>query len=190
MRKLIVILLSLALMLGLSACNSVNVGNIIKFGSYDWRVLDVQDDKALIISEDIIELKSYHADGGEITWEHSSIRQYLNGEFYNSFPPAEQGRIVETIIINCGNSIYGAAGGNDTTDNIFLLDFEEAQIYFTDDASRIAVDADGEGGWWWLRSPGYDSIDAACVYYNGGIGTSGYVGFIGGVRPAMWISLE
>jgi hypothetical protein len=169
----------------------IEIGDVFLFGSYDWRVLEIQDDKALIISEDVIELKPYHADGGEITWEHSSIREYLNGEFYNSFSSAEQGHIVETTIINNDNPIHGTAGGNDTTDNIFLLSIEEAQTYFTDDASRIAVDSDGEASWWWLRSPGGYSNCAAFVIGNGKVNVGGFFvyGISDGIRPALWLNL-
>ncbi len=35
-------------------------GNINKFSSYNWQVLDITDGRALIITEDIIELRWYH----------------------------------------------------------------------------------------------------------------------------------
>jgi hypothetical protein len=170
---------------------SASVGDVIQFGAFDWRVLEIQDDKALIISEDIIEHRPYHVNVGDITWEHSTIRQYLNGEFYNSFSSAEQERIVETTIINNDNPIHGTAGGNDTTDNIFLLSIDEAEMYFPNDTSRIALNADGEASWWWLRSPGFSSISAADVIDYGDVNVGGNFVDIdnGGVRPALWLNL-
>ncbi|MCL2694082.1 MAG: DUF6273 domain-containing protein, partial [Oscillospiraceae bacterium] len=173
MKKLIAVILILALITALTVCDSdpipepTEIGDVFSFGSYDWLVLDVQGDKALIISEDIIESGTYHADGGDITWEHSSIREYLNSGFYNSFSSAEQGRIAETTIINSDNPTHGTAGGNDTADNIFLLSIDEAEMYFPDDASRIAVNANGHESWWWLRSPG-DYSDIAAGVDGGG----------------------
>ena len=204
-KNLPAIILSLALVLTLTACGSdpmpepqpnpipefIEIGDVIQFGAFDWRVLDVQDGMALVISEDIIEHRPYHVNVGDITWEHSTIRQYLNGDFYNSFSSAEQERIVETTIINNDNPNHGTAGGNDTTDNIFLLSIDEAEMYFPNDTSRIAVDADGESHWWWLRSPGFSSISAADVIDYGDVNVGGNFADIdnGGVRPALWLNL-
>ena len=44
---------------------------------------------------------------------------------------------------------------------------------------------------WWLRSPGYIPVRAACVNYDGSlIGLGYYVIFDFAVRPALWINLE
>jgi hypothetical protein len=192
MKKLMAIILTIALIPALTACNSrLEVGDVFTFGSYDCRILEIQDDKALIISEDIIEHRPYHADGVETTWEHSTIRQYLNGDFYNSFSSADQNRIISTNIINSDNPTFDTAGGNDTTDNIFLLSIDEAQTYFADDSARIVLDSDGEASWWWLRSPGYFSYRAASVCDYGSVRINGLYVFhnYGGVRPALWINL-
>ncbi|MCL2053026.1 MAG: hypothetical protein FWG90_01095 [Oscillospiraceae bacterium] len=37
----------------------MKIGNIIKFVGYDWKIIDVQDNKALIITEDLIEDRIY-----------------------------------------------------------------------------------------------------------------------------------
>ncbi|MCL2634456.1 MAG: hypothetical protein FWD34_08100, partial [Oscillospiraceae bacterium] len=39
---------------------TVNVGDIIQLGGYDWRVLDVQDGRAFIITDRIIDNRAYH----------------------------------------------------------------------------------------------------------------------------------
>ncbi|MCL1832537.1 MAG: DUF6273 domain-containing protein [Oscillospiraceae bacterium] len=143
------------------------------------------------MNEDVTDNKSYHADGVDITWEYSSIRNYLNGEYYNTFTAGEQARIVETTIINSDNPEYGTAGGNDTTDKIFLLSIDEVNLYFSDENSKIAYNAEGVALWWWLRSPGLGSIDAAGVYIDGSVCVSGcnVNSFNGGVRPALWLNL-
>ena len=58
---------------------------IIKFGSYDWQALDVKDGAALIVTEFIIEKRSYHNEYKAIPWADCSLRKYLNGEFYERF---------------------------------------------------------------------------------------------------------
>ncbi|MCL1823076.1 MAG: DUF6273 domain-containing protein [Oscillospiraceae bacterium] len=173
--------------------SSVVVGDIIEFGGYNWRVLDIQDGKVLIISEDILENQVYNTENVEITWEYCGLRSYLNGEFYKNFSSAEQGCIVETTVINSDNTQYGVAGGNNTTDKIFLLSIDEAKQYLKDNSARIAYDISGDSHWWWLRSPGYSSICAASVSDDGYVNVYGvYVYFSrgGGVRPALWLNLS
>ncbi|MDR0474170.1 MAG: DUF6273 domain-containing protein, partial [Treponema sp.] len=66
------------------------------------------------------------------------------------------------------------------------------------DGERVAKDGNGTACWWWLRSPGDVSRDAAYVDVGGGVGVYGgrvYVNGIkvildyGGVRPALWLNL-
>jgi len=61
----------------------VEIGEIIYFSGYDWRVLDVQDNQALILSELVLETRSYNEKTKDITWEECSLRRYLNNDFYN-----------------------------------------------------------------------------------------------------------
>ncbi|MCL2079119.1 MAG: DUF6273 domain-containing protein [Oscillospiraceae bacterium] len=170
-----------------------NIGDVITFGGYYWRVLDVQDGRALVISGYILERREYHSPYGEITWEHSSIRDYLNGEFLSSFSQADQARIIETTLINNNNPTHDTPGGNNTVDKIFLLSIDEAQQYFANDSARVAYESDGRARWWWLRSPGIDANYVAYVDYEyGSISDFGMSSddYSYGVRPAMWVKLS
>ena len=69
----------------------------IQFGEYIWRVLTIQRNTALIITDKIIEQRSYHNEYVDITWEDCSLRKYLNTEFYNRFSDEEKERIVPVI---------------------------------------------------------------------------------------------
>jgi hypothetical protein len=157
-------------------------GGKIRFGEYDWYVLDRQEDKVLIQSEKIIEKRAYHNCECEITWETSDMRKYLNGEFYNSFSAKDRKQIIEVTHENNDNPWYGTSGGNPTTDRIFLLSVEEVVQYFGDSGqlktknknsgcdwckdefffflsdqyniARRAVDDSGVVYSWRLRSPG------------------------------------
>ncbi|MDR0221677.1 MAG: leucine-rich repeat domain-containing protein [Lachnospiraceae bacterium] len=174
-------------------------GDLIQLDGYSWLVLDVQDGKALVISEYVLEERAYHEDDGDITWAECDLRAYLNGEFYDSLGADIKARIVETQVVNDRNTKYGTPGGEDTTDKIFLLSIREAETYFSNDSARAAYDLNGEGALWWLRSPGGRSGSAAFVYGDGvldviGNGVYGYfvgggVRYYGGVRPAFWINL-
>ena len=173
-------------------------------------MLDIQNGKALILSERIIEKRPYHSRAEGVTWETCELSQYLNWEFYNSFSTEEKARIAETRIPNKNNPWYGTSGGNATNDKIFLLSIEEVVKYFGDsgqlrnrpsnstyfiddkyNSARKAVDADGDASCWWLRSPGYISSRAASVDYVGSIiiyGSDAYSDS-GGIRPALWLNL-
>jgi hypothetical protein len=194
-----------------SAYADLKVGqrNVI-FGKYRWRVLDVKDGKALLLSEDILEKRAYHHESVDITWEQCDLRNYLNGEFLRTFKEEEQ-RLVATVTnINEDNQWYLIEGGNETSDNIFLLSITEVVKFFGDSGelqnpSKKEKDhghfQDQYGGvrmanygnewsWWWLRSLGYCSDDAAFVDTRGDLSMSGFsVGYDGGVRPALWLNL-
>jgi hypothetical protein len=146
--------------------SSVNIGEVIQFGGYDWRVLDVQDGRALILSDRAVILQQYHSDRNEIvTWENSDIRAWLNGDFYN-----------ETFSANEMNRI------SETQDRIFLLNTLQVERY------RANINTTS---WWWTRSPGNGTNRTALVRANGSIDYAGnhVDNRNGGIRPALWLIL-
>jgi hypothetical protein len=199
------------------AKDSVQVGSIMRFADIEWRVLDVRNNKALLISEKTLETRPYNDKYVDVTWETCAIRQYLNGEFYDKLG-AEKSAIAETRNNNPSNPWYGTAGGNATTDKVFLLSLDEVVKYFGDSGAlanrrrkdwegsaksdgacvfdqynnaRIAKNNSGETSWWWLRSPGCRGYNAAsidsCHGYIHVLGDS--VSGTNGVRPALWLKL-
>jgi len=155
-------------------------GGLIKFGEYEWRVLDEKDGLTLIITERVIEQRVYHGVQEPITWEKSDMRKYLNGEFLCKFTASERAKIAETHVTDRDNPWYGAKWGNATDDRVFLLSYDEVVRYFGDsgaiedrrgeeagvglpfggmisddynDARRV-FDLNGDEAWAWLRSPG------------------------------------
>jgi transcriptional regulator with XRE-family HTH domain len=74
----------------------IKEGAIISFGKHHWRVLKVDGNSALIITESVIEQRAYHEEFVEITWEHCDLRKYLNKQFYDAFDPSDRMRILET----------------------------------------------------------------------------------------------
>ena len=184
------------------------VGDRLTFGSYqdeaiEWRVLAVEDDRVLVISERMLDARPYNDKFISVTWETSTLRAWLNNDFYRAaFTEAEKARIVETTVMNSDNATYDTAGGNNTLDRVFLLRIEEAENYFSDDKERMAkgtlyaekqgllVHNDTETDWWWLRSPGYYTVNAACVYNDGTLHPEGHIvnDDTVGVRPALWLN--
>ena len=110
----------------------VKEGEVISFGKHQWRVLITDGNSALIITERVIELRAFHEEFVEITWEHCDLRKYLNKQFYDTFDPTDRERILETRITDCDNPWYGTKWGNPTVDKIFLLSTSEVVQYFGD----------------------------------------------------------
>ena len=119
-------------------------GSIYFFGGYDWRVLDVQNGKALLLIEKELASRQYHISKEVITWERCIRRKYLNYEFIDIFTDEEKAMIAETKVLNNNNPWYGTEGGNDTLDKIFLLSIEEVVRYLGDSG-----DLSGRKGWFW-----------------------------------------
>ena len=182
----------------------------VKLGGIDWRVLAVENNKALLFSEKILESQKYNETNMDITWEQCTLRKYLNNEFYNKLG-AVKSAIAVTHNKNSNNQWYSTRGGNDTQDKIFLLSLEEVVKYFGDSGklknrpkseswyindkfnnSRIAYNISKEACCWWLRSSGSDNRVAASVLNDGDVNVHGDFATrsFGGVRPALWLRLE
>lgn len=204
----------------------------------EWRVLDKDGDNLLVISEYGIDAKPYNVEYEDVTWETCSLRKWLNDDFLmGAFSTDERKRIRLSHIEAERNPEYDTDPGNDTLDYVFLLSINEAERYFASYKDRMCRPTEGAldngafayvksvgdmfyqvmfwdyarpeaYGFWWLRSPGDDSLDAAHVDNLGNVGyrgcgvndvrSSGYVYYHGlyvnnvgnCVRPALWINLD
>ncbi len=154
----------------------MQINDKIIFGQYEWQVLDIKNNAALIITEDIIEQRTYHNVNEITTWAKCELRKYLNGEFYDRFSETDREHIITVTNKNPDNEWYGTDGGEDTQDRIFLLSVEEVVCrYFGDSSEKLynrgkkedywfqkrdennnqrVATFKGGGWWWWLRSPG------------------------------------
>ena len=108
----------------------------LPFGPYLWRVLKVEDDRALLITEDIIIKHPYNNRFEDMTWETCSLREYLNFDFPEVFSAEELYMIKEYLIKNPDLPAYGENGVNTTKDKFFLLSFDEAKSLFVNDVDR------------------------------------------------------
>ena len=132
----------------------MKIGDLITFGKYKWRALDVQDDKAFIITEEIIENRPYHNILMPITWAECDMRQYLNGEFYNEFTDDEKSRIIKVTNENPNNVWYDTDGGVDTEDKIFCLSFEDVVLrYFGDSGDNLYNRRKSQKYWFQRKDP-------------------------------------
>ena len=114
-----------------------------------WRVLRVAGNRALLISEKGLDVRSYddQQENYVTNWQSSKIRAWLNETFYDAaFGPEEKAKIQETTLSDV-----------DTTDKIFLLSEIEAKAYFDGGCDRIAYPTEFASG-----SGVYECKDEAC----------------------------
>lgn len=187
-----------------------NPDSTMKFGNYhgavEWLVLDKKDGKALLISKYCLDAKEYdkNENNESVTWETSTLRQWLNSCFINeAFTDEEKALICDTYLQNPDNPEYGTDGGNDTTDKVFLLSIDETSKYLSDKIVRkaeatdyakdkgIFVSEENGKSWWWMRSPGSDDLCASCMGNDGFAHGDGQMieDRTCGVRPAMWVNI-
>lgn len=195
---------------------NVKVGSIIKFGRYkqfkskeeelEWRVLDREGNRALIISRYILDDKLFDNRFRDVFWKDCSLRKWLNNDFFNiAFNDTEKVYILTSNVEAEYNPKCSTPCGEDTKDKIFLLGIKEAETLFPNDKARICeatyyarsngvyiYNSEGMNARWRLRTNGiyeskivnvtnYGDID----YHGHDVNDRGY-----GVRPAMWVELD
>lgn len=210
-----------------------NIVYWFKFEPIDWRVLDPST--GFVICETIIDSQPYSNtvyndwtsseyvcfNDSSYTnfasdYETSSIRKWLNNDFYNiAFIDSEKKKINTTTLNNDGyytsNSItgYEAFDSNPTNDKIFLLSYNEVRnsaygfnsgdsvhdevrcTQGSDYAKSQGLEVYKSKSAWHLRSPG-DQSDFSCyVSYYGYSDDCTFVHLSSwGVRPALRFKLD
>lgn len=126
-------------------------------------------------------------------------KDYSSNNFLtNAFTAGERSAIQSTSIVNDDNFYFDTEGGNDTSDQVYLLSLDEVMnpVYgFSSDYNKYdkcrkavntayvagggeieAVGTEDAGGnnAWWLRTPGYASGSAVIVDYFGDVYRHGY----------------
>ena len=192
-----------------------SVGGTVSFGMYnsspiEWYILDndTVNHRLMLLAMDLLEKRPYHTQIVAITWEQSTIRSWLNGygssenkqsEDYTSnnfmksaFTDEEKAKIPKVTIVNDNNPQYNTRGGTNTQDYVFLLSINEVKTLlplYVDEQNNMCAKIHCIA-YWWLRSPGYDTDNAASVSYDGTL--DAYGGSVGsndiGVRPALWLN--
>ena len=212
-----------------SSIQNATVGSTVYMGQFEqdsntdngmepieWKVLDIQDGKAFLISDKILTYKVYNEEvegyvfaheEKDFIWEFSYIRDWLNTEFYNAaFSESDKARIIKTTYKSEGN------GGENhinnkifyTSENVTLLSDEEVKTYFGEKEDAEAGDTQSAQDeriatvWresWFLRSS-YEAGETSGLRMTHRVTSSGDVDWDGwqncelGIRPAMWISIS
>ncbi|MCL2467178.1 MAG: KAP family NTPase [Micrococcales bacterium] len=193
-------------------CANVLLSAVVRLSGVDWRVLEVRsegsDRQALLLADRVIGTGPYNKADIRTSWARCDLRRWLNEEFADSLGKPLTDRVLRRKVHNGPNPVWDTDGGEDTTDQFFLLSMEDAAGYFTDEVPSdwkayrklkrfalgvhgIAKNEEGESSWWWLRSSGRSPVYCAGVSRDGDVRDSGFlVSSSWAVRPAFWLNLE
>lgn len=181
--------------------SEAKAGDIVAFGNYDdnkiaWKVLEKKDDELLLLTDKCIAKQAYHDKDEAVDWQTSELRKWLNETFYTeAFSDDEKTQIIQSKVVNKDNEAFNTKGGKTTKDYVYLLSIDEVTTYLPESPDRSTTFTDGSGGWWWLRSPGFQENDAANIGDYGAINHAGhkvYDKYVvnGGVRPVIRVKVQ
>lgn len=204
----------------------------VKFGSYqqsassatskqdlEWRVLEVKDNVATLISEKALFSRAYDSSMLGTSWDVSNLRKYLNDDFKNEAFSAEEQKSIVTSALTTADSTSGAKGGAATSDQVYIPSIADmnndtymlfgaaktettvptrqftASKKLLNDTPGLTVYVDGKGQEYCnylLRSPGYYSYDVAGVNYNGILKADGWRTYTktAGVIPMVKVNVD
>lgn len=130
-----------------------------------WRVLSVNGDDAYLLADKGLDVQPYDNHEGDIVWENSILRKWLNEDFYNiAFNNAEQTVIVETEVENEEDkcivkdkvsllSLTDACNSNYGFNSDSSVESEtRAETHTAYTKNLRAYSNDNGNGDWWLRS--------------------------------------
>ncbi len=161
-----------------------------KFEPILWKILDIDDGKAVIMTDLIVdshEIYAYATQDQAIEYESAYLQTWLNEEFYNwTFNDLQKSAIITTEVDNSLNSVhpdneeYSCAN---TEENVWVLSYQELIEYGFVDATdepykeyvslqKVGTDyAQCQGlyrddrsedrSYWWTRSPHSVESDVA-----------------------------
>ena len=166
---------------------SINTIYWFKYEAIKWNILKTENNKALIISDLILDSQDYYHSkddrsgatdyqGNSTTdtvhannYMYSYIRSWLNTTFYETAFTSLQKQIIETTEVD--NSVKTTSNFSEkyvnyvcpnTNDKLFLLSYSEAKTYYSTNDARKAQGSD------YAKSQGLylkTSTDIGCSYY-------------------------
>ena len=124
-----------------------------KYTPIKWRVVEINENKALLITNKLMDCEKYNRKPAEVQWENCTLRSFLNGysaesnieridfseksrdSFYNTaFTEEEKLCIINSTVENPDNSYYNTDCGNPVKDKVFIL--SAAEVFSTEAAAQ------------------------------------------------------
>ncbi len=204
-----------------AAATSYNVGDYVYLGRFEqndysgdgpekirWLIIDTNGSKLFLLSDKALANLPFHKKSNRTAWAASSLRQWLNYDFYiSAFTKEEQDAIQTTEVQDTAEHSYyewntkGRLSGT-TEDKVFCLSFLEARTLLNSKTIKCEPTATvsksknkihtskGGGGYaycaWWLRTSAMKN-NAGLVYCDGKF-TTAYEHYPKiCVRPALWV---
>lgn len=157
--------------------------SVINYGGLDCIVLDVEQDKILVLAKESIGNMPFD-EGNSNNFPKGTLCKYLNGEFIKKLKAngADTSALIPTTIDLTSDD--GLKDYGETTQKIFLLTCDMYRKY-----RSVIPNLDD---WWWLataystESNGYAHY-ARRVYSDGGLNCDGAYNGNYGVRPAFYL---
>ena len=166
----------------------------------EWIIIHKENDRATLISKYGLIYKPYEEGPDATIWLDSSIRAWLNGEFYQT-AFSESDVIIKTTLYT--NSQSFPIERRRSEDYVYLLSSEEFESLLSDDNRICAPTVDAlrsfrgrsltvDGDYWYLRDEGKSYNYVATVNQHGSLTSGGSVNNGGGIliRPCITISIS
>lgn len=161
----------------------ITPSSVINYGGLDCIVLDVEQDKILVLAKESIGNMPFD-EGNSNNFPKGTLCKYLNDEFIKKLKAdgADTSALIPTTIDLTSDD--GLKDYGETTQKIFLLTCDMYRKY-----RSVIPNLDD---WWWLataystESNGY-AYFARAVRSDGSLGNGGACGGSRGVRPAFYL---
>lgn len=153
--------------------NRLTTEDVLYYGSYQnkpiaWQVLQTENTKMLLMTKEAVCELPYNNEIKNIPWVESSLYDWLNNDFINSFSDEQLSNVLETKV-----------DGNDG--KVFLLSKEETEKL----ANQSVLSSEKD---WWLRTKA--EANAMYVTSSGNIVESGdSIVHAKGIRPCIWLDI-
>lgn len=148
--------------------NLIKVGDTAKLGGYNWTVIEIEQKRILLLCNESVITSIFQSSipFSTANWKNSTIRKWLNAEFFNTFSSSEKEKIIVTSNENVDDKIFLLSKSDfiRTRKNIFNINKE-----------------------WWLRPSGTGFIEYYSVNNSLNIKIDIDKSDEKAVRPALYI---
>lgn len=229
LRIILCSVLSVLLLIGtvnqIKEFHALHVGDTVFLGTYEqdgdlsngneaisWTVMGVDGGKVLLLSDVCLDAMPYNNEGTDNSWTNSSLRKWLNDDFYHSAFSESERSVIRSEEITTG-SLRGQEGNTYaetfdemevTIDKVFAPDLPEFQELTSDlNVSNVAKEVfssnntvyGGENfrSMFWTRPPYEEEKNFGYGYITETEKNTGYIlppSAYAMVRPAIYIDVE